>query len=120
MSYVLFATGSNGTLRPRIINEGAKSALNFGRTFFWVTGASIALAAFVTLDYTFSDVFDVSMKKSLETELGSFIKGPVSDTAVLAVTLLAYVLVMSLGGLLGGLAYRIFRRIPPLSAGNRK
>lgn len=60
------------------------------------------------------------MRRSLETELASYINSPVSDTAVMVVTLLAYVLVLALGGLLGGLAYRIFLRIPPLSAGKRK
>ena len=94
--------------------------MNFGRTFFCVTGASIALAAFVTLDYTFSDVFHVSMRKSLEAELGSWMNSRVSDGLVQAITLMIYALVMSLGGLVGGLAYRVFRRIPPLFAGNKK
>ena len=94
--------------------------MNFGRTLFCVTGASIALAAFVTLDYTFSDVFSVPMRESLETGLGSWMNSRFSDRLVQVITLMVYALVGILGGIVGVLAYRIFSRIPPLFAGNKK
>lgn len=94
--------------------------MNFGRTIFCITGASIALAAFVTLDYTFSDVFSVPMKESLETELGSWMNSRFSDRLVQVITLMVYTLVGILGGLVGGLAYSALSRIHTLFVENKK
>jgi len=76
-----------------------------------VTTASVTLAAFVTLEFSFGDVFT----GSLSSEVSEILAALWGDTAPFVIRLGAlaviYILVAAIGGGLGVLAYLLVKRL---------
>lgn len=73
-----------------------------------VASGAFALAAFVTLDATFSDVFSGSLRLEIAEQLGNLGTGQPPECLKALLASGVYLLVAVSGGAVGGIAYRLF------------
>ena len=86
-------------------------------SFVAVTAAAIALAAFVTLEYTFRDTFARSLSSGISDVLTPIWGHTVPFSINVAVVGIVYLTVAVGGGALGVWAYKVLRRILTFLAG---
>lgn len=80
-------------------------------SFVAITAAAIALASFVTLEYTFGDTFTRSLTSDISEALAILWGGTAPSRISLGMVVIVYFLVGVVGGALGVLAYKILKRI---------